>query len=217
MKTTVKKLSELRRAEKNIRRHNDTQIKEYIRSLEMFGQIRPIVCDENGVILAGNGLYESLLAMGRTEADCYVVTGLSENEKKKLMLADNRVFELGITDASVFEEIVLELDGDTDIPGWDEDLLVMLNAADSEVDEMISGYGAYEAEDVARLAAKAPAVAPAPGQVSETGFALPYMPPPDSGETVTDEESPLPVSQEMPVAQAQRFIICPKCGERICL
>ena len=29
----------------------------------MFDQIRPIVVDENGVILAGNGLYEALIVL----------------------------------------------------------------------------------------------------------------------------------------------------------
>ncbi len=214
MKITVKKLFELHEAEKNIRRHTDKQIKEYIRSLEMFGQIKPIVIDERGEIIAGNGLYMALRQMGRETCDCCVMEGLTPAQKKKLMLADNRVYELGLTDANIFQEIVLELDGDTDIPGWDEDLLIMLNSTDAEVDEMISGYGAYEAEDVARLAAKAPAAESAP----EAGYVpTPYSPPPDAKETATDVADPLPAEQEMPAAQAQRFVICPKCGERICL
>ena len=73
MKAVTKPLSDLRRPEKNVRMHTDKQLVEFRRSVEMFGQIRPIVCDEDGVILAGNGLYETLLSMGRTEADCYVV------------------------------------------------------------------------------------------------------------------------------------------------
>lgn len=78
MQVTKLPLSELKRPERNTRMHTDKQIAEFKRSVEMFGQIRPIVVDENYVMLAGNGLYDTLLAMGRTEADCYVVTGLSE-------------------------------------------------------------------------------------------------------------------------------------------
>lgn len=96
MNVTRKPLSELRRPERNVRMHTDKQLKEFRRSVEMFGQIRPIVVDEAGVILAGNGLYETLLSMGRTEADCYVVSGLTEAQKKKLMLADGKsVQEIG--------------------------------------------------------------------------------------------------------------------------
>lgn len=82
MRTVTKLLSELKRPEKNVRMHTDKQLTEFRRSVEMFGQIRPIVIDENNVMLAGNGLYETLLSMGRTEADCYVVEGLTENEKR---------------------------------------------------------------------------------------------------------------------------------------
>ena len=56
MNVTRKLLSELRRPERNVRMHTDKQLKEFRRSIEMFGQIRPIVVDEDGVILAGNGL-----------------------------------------------------------------------------------------------------------------------------------------------------------------
>ena len=123
MKVIKKPLTELRRPDRNVRMHTDKQLKEFRRSVEMFGQIRPIVVDEDGVILAGNGLYETLLSLGRTEADCYVVSGLTEVEKKKLMLADNRVFDLGVDDLAALDAFILELKDDLDIPGYEEDLL----------------------------------------------------------------------------------------------
>lgn len=52
MKITVKKLADLRKPAHNIRRHSDKQITEYIRSIEMFGQIKPLVVDEHGEIIA---------------------------------------------------------------------------------------------------------------------------------------------------------------------
>lgn len=65
MKITVKKLSELHKPAHNIRRHSEKQLTEYIRSIEMFGQVKPLVVAEDGEIIAGNGLYEALLRMGR--------------------------------------------------------------------------------------------------------------------------------------------------------
>ena len=65
MKLTKINLSELKAPEKNVRIHSDKQINEFIRSIDMFDQIRPIVVDENYTILAGNGLYAALTAMGR--------------------------------------------------------------------------------------------------------------------------------------------------------
>lgn len=201
MQITVKKLSELRPAAKNVRRHTDKQIAEYIRSLEMFGQIKPVIADEHGEIIAGNGLYQALVQMGKESCDCYIITGLTEKQKKKLMLADNRVYELGITDMDAFDELIRELEGDIDVPGWDMDLLSMMNAAAEDVDEIVSGYGSYEESDVSRLAQRnAPADVPTSAPV-ETPVATPQVTPQPEG------------SQ----GQVQRVIVCPKCGEQICL
>lgn len=57
------------------------------------------------------------------------------------MMADNKVYELGFTDVDAIEELVKELDGDVDVPGWDADLLEMLNSTTDEADEVISSYG----------------------------------------------------------------------------
>lgn len=81
MNITVKKLAELHKPTHNIRRHSDKQITEYIRSIEMFGQVKPLVVAEDGEIIAGNGLYEALLRMGRETCDCYVMVGLIERKR----------------------------------------------------------------------------------------------------------------------------------------
>lgn len=140
---TQKKLSDLHKPAHNIRRHSEKQLHEYVRSIEMFGQVKPLVVAEDGEIIAGNGLYEALLRMGRETCDCYVMVGLTNVQKKKLMMADNKVYELGFTDVDVIEELVKELDGDVDVPGWDADLLEMLNSTEDEADEMIGSYGDF--------------------------------------------------------------------------
>lgn len=71
MEIITMKLVDLVKPEKNVRIHTEQQLKEFQRSVKMFGQIRPIVVDENNVILAGNGLYETLIAMGKETADVY--------------------------------------------------------------------------------------------------------------------------------------------------
>lgn len=210
MKIVKKQLDTLIKPEKNIRLHTDKQLKEFRRSIEMFGQIRPIVIDEKGVILAGNGLAEALKSMGRTEADCYVVTGLTENEKKKLMMADNRIFDLGVDDMAAFDAFILELKDDLDVPGFDEDMLKSLVMSTDEADDLISGYGIipeerveeirdteekYEARD-AEAAKKAIEHTPVPDEVREAaGYAAPFK------------------AEEV----EHRYILCPKCGERIWL
>lgn len=196
MKVVTKKLADLHVMEKNIRRHTEKQIKEYVRSIEMFGQIKPLVIDETGEILAGNGLFYALQSMGAESCDCYVMSGLTETQKKKLMLADNRVYELGFTDTAIFDEIIRDLGGDIDVPGWDADLLEMLNSSVRDADAMVGSYGVYD-----------------PGEVEAV----------NSRERTDHSETPVaaPVSAAPPVEETQvqpeRVIICPKCGERICL
>ncbi len=204
MKVTVKKLADLKPMEKNIRRHSQKQITEYVRSIKMFGQVKPLVVDENGVILIGNGLYEALLSMGAEKADCYVMTGMSEVEKKKLMLADNRVYELGMTDTDVFDEIIRSLDGDLDVPGWDEELLETLNATIHEVNDMVDSYGSYDPDDVQRINDRQDAV---PGSLRgpETGLQ-------SGGQVNTASETQ---AAETPSEGQTRQIVCPNCGEVI--
>ena len=202
MEITVKRLSDLHLAARNVRRHTDKQIAEYVRSVEMFGQIKPIIADEKGEIIAGNGLFMALTQMGRETCDCYILTGLSEKQKKKLMLADNRVYELGITDMDAFDEIIRELGGDIDVPGWDEDLLAMMNAAAQDVDEIVNGYGNYEESDVSKLTEQ------------KSSLAEPVVQPTQM--SVTPDIAPAP-TPEGSQGQVQKVIVCPKCGEQICL
>lgn len=201
MKTVVKLLSELKRPERNVRMHTDKQLVEFRRSVEMFGQIRPIVVDEDGVILAGNGLYETLLSMGRTEADCYVVEGLTENEKKKLMLADNRIFDLGVDDMKAFDEFIAELGDDLDVPGFDDELLRSLVANEAEIDEMMSSYGLITEEKKEEIAGAAETYRKAEAERVA-------QPEPASGAGTGSTETAQPVG---------KYVVCPKCGEKIWL
>ena len=189
MKIVTRPLAELRLMEKNIRRHTDRQLKEYVRSVEMWGQLRPAVIDEDGTVLAGNGLVQALRLAGKETCDCFVLSGLTEAQKKKVMLSDNRVYELGYTDTQVFDEIIRDLEGDTDVPGWDPDLLEMLSATVREADEIIRQYGVGDPEPAAP-ARQAPDRSPA--AVAPPG----------------ERQAPAP---------AQRVIVCPSCGETICL
>ncbi len=221
---TIKRmpLSALRQPEKNVRKHTDKQIGEYVRSLRMFGQVKPIIIDDAGEIICGNGLYLALVQMGAAECDCYVMEGITANQKKKLMLADNRVYELGITDIDTFEEIIHALGDDIDVPGWDDELLATLNASMPEVDDMVSGYGSFSPEYTDRIketppqsfqqvSAPAAHAYPAPSGLLQQGVNPSNTSPP------IPTAAPVPPVETANPGQIERFVICPKCGERICL
>lgn len=199
MQVQTKKLSDLHKTEKNIRKHSERQIKEYIRSIEMFGQTKPIVAAEDGEILVGNGLYDALTAMGRTEADVYIISGLSRAQRKKLMLADNKVYEMGFTDISALDDILLDLGKDFDIPGYDPSLLDALVSTKEEVAEEIADYGRMEPE-VRQTPVKEEAITAETRHDDVPLYAPPVKTP--AGEFKSPEAP---------------FVICPKCGEKIWL
>ena len=149
--------------------------------------------------------------MGRDTAECYVVSGLTDAQKKKLMLADNKVFELGITDTDAFEDIIRDLGGDFDIPGYDSSMLEMLSMSFTEVDDYISGYGSFEAEEVERIQQK-----PAENHTEGVATGFPAYPPPSALSNIGSEEKHEGNAGNGPEDDPPgRYIVCPKCGERI--
>lgn len=154
MKIQIMNISELQHPEKNVRKHPEKQIKELQRSIKMFGQIRPVIVDENNVILAGNGLTQALREMGETQVKVLKMSNLSEKDKIKLMLADNRTYSLGFDDHDNIFELLSQLDGDFDVPGYDEELLEELLAEDEELEENLQSYGVLNKEEIQQFEGK---------------------------------------------------------------
>lgn len=211
MKQLTLKLSELVRPERNIRIHTEKQLEEFERSVRMFGQIRPIVVDEKNTILAGNGLYETLLRMGEEQALVYKYEDLTESQKKKLMIADNKIFSLGIENLDTLNEFLEELNGDLDIPGFDEEILKQMVADADEVTEKISEYGTLDEEEIQQIKeANEKREQKELESASEEGKAIVQTDLPQQGGQSATMESP-------ESAEIRRFVICPKCGEQIWL
>lgn len=209
MEIITMKLVDLVKPEKNVRIHTEQQLKEFQRSVKMFGQIRPIVVDENNVILAGNGLYETLIAMGKETADVYKYDNLTENQKKKLMIADNKIFSLGIENLDTLNSFLEELQGDLDIPGFDEDILKQMVSEAEDVTEKLSEYGTLDDEEIQSIKES--------GERKEQQI--------QKAEEEQATPAPQPIAQpqqEMPedsedTTEVKKFVICPKCGEKIWL
>lgn len=197
-------LSSLKRPQRNVRMHTEKQLKEFERSVTMFGQIRPIVVDDERTILAGNGLYETLLRMGWTEADVLQMQGLSDSQKKKLMLADNKIYGLGVDDLDSFDAILNELQDDLDIPGFDEELLKSMVSQASEVTEKLQEYGTLDDEEIGEIRVAR--------ERKEQYMAAESEEPADEPE---DAAVATPAVEERePVRQ---YVICPHCGEKVWL
>lgn len=212
MEARKMKIADLRTPEKNVRVHTEAQIKEFEKSIRMFGQLRPIVVDETNTILAGNGLYATLQRMGIEEADVYVMEGLTDRQKKKLMIADNKIFQLGVENMDVLNEFLEEMHGDYDIPGFDEDILRQMMADTDEIDAQISGYGTIDPEEVRQMRERADrrereAVE---SENAENG-SMAQDTPSQQANGITDGSNG---SEE---GEGRPFVICPNCGEKVWL
>jgi len=91
-------LEDLKCHEDNYNEHPLEQIDEIIKSLKQFGQFKNIVTDENNTILAGHGLVLAMQELGWKYCFAEVKTGLNEDEKKALMIADNVLPQLAVVD-----------------------------------------------------------------------------------------------------------------------
>jgi hypothetical protein len=148
MQTETIPLADLRPAEVNVRMHPEHQINELIRAVEMFGQTRPLVIDENNAILIGNGLYAALQKMQRNAADVLRISGLSPSQKSKLMISDNRIYVLGMDDYSAIIDLVRDMD-DYDIPGFDpESLKNLVATSDLATETVINDFGTMSDEEI---------------------------------------------------------------------
>lgn len=115
----------------NARVHDERNLKAIARSLEAFGQQKPIVVDRDGIIVAGNGTVAAASSLGWTEI-AVVRTGLDRDEARAYAIADNRTAELATWDE---ERLALTL-GELDV-----DLAGAVGFSEEELGAMLEPFG----------------------------------------------------------------------------
>lgn len=75
----------------NARLHDQEQIDQIIDSINEFGFTNPLLIDENDGIIAGHGRLEAAKAMELPTVPVIVLSGLSEEQKRAYVLADNKL------------------------------------------------------------------------------------------------------------------------------
>ena len=120
-------IADLRPDKKNARRRTERSASLIGESLRQFGACRSIVIDEDGRILAGNGTVEGAKDAGinrvrviETAGDEIIAvrrSGLTEEQKVGLSLADNRTSDLSEWDAAMLQELA----DDHELGPWFED------------------------------------------------------------------------------------------------
>jgi DNA modification methylase len=116
----VTSINNLKSDHKNARKRTDRSAKLIAESLQRYGAARSIVIDEDNRILAGNGTIEGAKQAGiknvrviETDGSEIIAvkrTGLTEDEKVGLALADNRTSDLSDWDAQMLQQLSEEHD-----------------------------------------------------------------------------------------------------------
>tara|TARA_R110000822_G_scaffold9095_1_gene35516 strand:+ start:245 stop:772 length:528 start_codon:yes stop_codon:yes gene_type:complete len=89
------KINKLKSNESNPRLIKDNKFKQLVQSIKDFPEmleLRPIVIDEDNIILGGNMRYRACIEAGLTELPVKIAEGLSEEQKKEFIVKDNLSF-----------------------------------------------------------------------------------------------------------------------------
>ena len=122
----------------NARQHDEKNLKAIEGSLTMFGQRKPIVVTDTGVIVAGNGTVAAAKNLGWEKIDAVrVPADWTADQIKAFALADNRTAELGKWDTKVLNAQLLEfVESELDIEALGFELPQVLELETGEEDEL---------------------------------------------------------------------------------
>ena len=136
IKVEYRQPKELTGYKNNARIHDERQITQIIDSINEFGFTNPMLIDETNGIIAGHGRLEAAIAMELERVPVIVLTGLSEDQKRAYVLADNKLALNARWDESLLALELSELsmiDFDASLTGFSE--LEIAMRVDSGVDD----------------------------------------------------------------------------------
>jgi ParB-like chromosome segregation protein Spo0J len=128
----------------NPREHPEAQIQALMKALAKFWTI-PILVDENGTILCGHARHEAAGRLGMDTVPTITISGLSDAEKRAVVIADNRLPEKAVWDAALLREQLGDLiavDFDVELTGFstcEVDLIIdseILPSAEEKIERL---------------------------------------------------------------------------------
>jgi DNA modification methylase len=113
-------LTELRPYPHNARKHPQAQIERLMRAMKA-AFTNPVLIDENDTILAGHGRLEAAKRLAMSNIATLTFFGLSEAEKRSVVIADNRIPEQATWDFQVLKSnfsALIDIDFDVELTGF---------------------------------------------------------------------------------------------------
>lgn len=124
---------------RNSRTHSPAQVAEIAASIKEFGFTNPLLVDEDGSIIAGHGRLLAARKLGLAEVPTIALVGLSEAQRRALVIADNRIAaNAGWDEAMLKTELddLVAANFDVSLLGFDDkELAKLVSPADGSADE----------------------------------------------------------------------------------
>lgn len=115
-------LEKLRPYERNAKKHGAGQIEKLKASIIEFGFLTPCLIDSDYNLIAGHGRVKAAKELGIETVPCVFIEGLTDEQRRAYILADNRLGELGEWDMDLVLGELTELDDlgfDIELTGFD--------------------------------------------------------------------------------------------------
>ena len=116
--------------ERNAKQHPDDQIDLLVKSIAEYGFLSPCLVDKDYRIIAGHGRVTAAKKMGLKTVPCVFIEGLTDEQYRAYILADNRLTEMGEWDMGLVEEELKTLLDE----GFDTEILDMTDFGFDPID-----------------------------------------------------------------------------------
>lgn len=120
MQIETRRLSDIKPYPNNPRK-NDNAVDGVAESIKQCGYCAPIIVDENGIILAGHTRLKALKRLGWKQAEVVIRDGLTEEQKRKYRLLDNKTGEIALWDTELLQAELVDINFDGYDFGFDMD------------------------------------------------------------------------------------------------
>ena len=115
----------LRPYERNAKQHGKDQVERIANSILKLGFLTPCLIDRDLNVIAGHGRILAAKHIGMETVPCVFVEGLTEEQRKAYILADNKLTEMGEWDMDMVQQelaALAEADFDISLTGFDPDM-----------------------------------------------------------------------------------------------
>ncbi|HTE37524.1 MAG TPA: ParB/Srx family N-terminal domain-containing protein [Reyranella sp.] len=137
----VRSLAELKPSPFNARKHSAEQVAQIAELIRRYGWTTPVLIDENDMLIAGHGRVAAGQSLGLVEGPTITLHGLTDREKRELMLADNKIAINASWNVDQLKAELVQLRGD----GSD---LASLGFAPAELDKLMPAESATQVEEL---------------------------------------------------------------------